>query len=249
MYSWVALGPEADRLDFVQQALSLAIVNNSDVPTAAGPALRTAKSLYELSRRGSVAEAMAARRAARDAAIGASRGAASAARETAAKVIERTVLQVIAAAGVIIAQLKSALSTPQAIGLLVLIAALCVSLLVVTLLAGVRSARDGLNKELADLDQYRDSLSQDDIDSIKRAGVIGSARADLKNACTTAWLAYGLATVVALIAAGVLGFSSSAAESPKDHAPSPTPTEGSSPSTTPTSSSIPPASATLAPSP
>lgn len=201
MYRWVAMSPEIDRLYYVQQALTLAVVDVADVHTAAAPALRTARSLYELSRRNSVAEVMAARRSAREIALAASRSAATQARESSAKTVERTVLQLIAATGVIIAQLQKALSPWQSAGLLATLGALCVLFALVTDCVTLRSARSGLDSELEDLDQYRDSLSTEDVTEIKTAGTIAAAKSDLSRARWVAWLTNGIAGVILVVVA------------------------------------------------
>jgi hypothetical protein len=203
LYRWVATSPEIDRLYFTQQALTLAVVTAADVQSAAEPALRTAKSLYDLSRRNSVAEVMAARRSAREIALAASRSAATQARESASKAVERTVLQVAAAAAVIIAQVQKALSPGQAAGLLALIAGLCVLSLVVTETVTLHSARTGLTRELEDLDRYRDSLSEEDVADTKKVGAITAAKVDLSRARATIWLTFGLAAIVLIIVAVV----------------------------------------------
>ena len=158
IYKWVAESTEVDRVYFVQQALSLALVTDRDILTAPKPALRTAKSLYDLSRRGLVTETMAARRSARESALSTSRGAATLARDTVGKATERALVQVVAIAAIVVAHVQDAFSRNEAGVLLLLVASLCVGSWAVTEFVTLRSADEGLASELDDLDQYRDSL-------------------------------------------------------------------------------------------
>ena len=242
LYRWVATSPEIDRLYFAQQAITLAVVSPADATTAAEPALRTAKSLYDLSRRHSVAEVMSARRSAREIALAASRSAASQARESAAKAVERTVIQVAAAAGVVIAQLQKGLSAGQAAGLIGLIGFLCLVTALVTDWVSLHSARTGLDKELEDLDRYRDSLSEEDVDDLKTVGAITAAKSDLRRARVTTWLAFGLAVLALVIAAFVINGGS---DKKDDKPESPVPTNTM---TTPTPTTAPSRTTSEAPS-
>lgn len=229
LYRWVAESTEADRVYFAQQALSLALVTANDALTAPRPALRTAKSLYDLSRRGLVTETMAARRSARDNALATGRAAATLARDTVGKATERAVVQVVAIAAIVVARVQDALTTNQAGLLLLLVAALCAGSLAVTHLVTLKSAQDGLDAELTDLDQYRDSLSEDDVRAIKDTGAIKSAQADLDRSRKSVSWTYGLATAAAVIAALVIWCPESEDPAPGTPSPDPTPAERTTP--------------------
>lgn len=228
MYRWVATSPEIDRLYFAQQALTLAIVTPEDISSAPEPALRTARSLYDLSRQNAVSEVMAARRSARETALSASRSAATQAREAASKSVERTIVQVVAAAAVVVAQLQDAVSAKQAACLLALLATLCALAAIATDFVILRSARNGLDHELRDLKRYRDTLSKDDVRSAKRTGAVRAARADLRRARLTSWVVYGAAAVALSVAAVVVVNLGMAHPQPVERAPS-----SNSPTTTP----------------
>lgn len=201
LYSWVAAGVDGERLDFAQQALSLAVIDSKDLDSAAVPALGTARSLYELSRKGAVAEALATRRAARDAAAAAGRAAAVTARDTAGKSVERVTVQLVAAVGVLVAHWREALTVSQARWLLGLILLICVATLVLTVRVTLRSASRGLDDELTDLDYAREALSGEEIAKIKASGAVTAARSDISRAKATAWTAFAMATVLVMIAA------------------------------------------------
>lgn len=200
LFDWATSGSDPGRLEAVRQAASLALVTDRDLPTAAAPALRTARSLHELSRRGSVGEALAARRAARDAALGAARQAADAARQAAGKAVERVVLQAGALGAVVLARAGGLLGAELAIALALLVAALTAVAWAVTARVELPSAKRGLQAQLEDLQQYRDTLSQDDIDAVKglKAGI--AAAADLAASRKAVHLVYGASLALSIIA-------------------------------------------------
>jgi len=96
-------------MEFARQALSLAIIDANDVDSAATPALGTARSLYQISQQGSIAQALQARRTALETTWAASKTAASSAREFASKATERTIVQIGVVAGILVAQVREAL--------------------------------------------------------------------------------------------------------------------------------------------
>lgn len=213
LFAWATGGSDPGRLEAARQAASLALVSERDLPIAAGPALRTARSLYELSRRGAVGEALAARRAARDAALSAARQAAAAARQAAGKAVERVVLQAGALAAVVLARAGGLAGTTLAVALAIVVAALAAIAWAVTVRVELPSAEQGLQAEMDDLEQYRDTLSQDDIESVRglKSGV--TAAADLKASRIAVHAVYGtglalslaVAVVVALIGLNAAG--------------------------------------------
>lgn len=203
LYRWVALSPEVDRLYFAEQALTLAVVNQEDIPTSAGPAYRTALSLYQLSRQNSVAEVMTSRRSAREVALAAARSAAGHARDACGKAVERVVVQAIAAAGLLVARFQASLPASLTAGLLFLVVGICLVSAYVTEHVTLRSAEQGLRKELEDLDQFRDSLSEADLLAIRGGGAITAARDDLNRTKATARSTY-LGTAIVAGMAGVL---------------------------------------------
>jgi len=200
LYVWAANGDDPSRREAVEQAASLAITQGQDLATAASPALRTARSLYELARRGAVSEALATRRSAREAALAAARGAADAARDAAGKSIERTLVQIAAVVGVALTDLTNVISPDQAIVLLSLVGLLSVVFLIVTTCFSLRSASAGLAAELKDLDQYREALASDDLDTIRGAATIAQSRSGLKAARLIVIVIYGVSVLAACVA-------------------------------------------------
>jgi hypothetical protein len=85
LWNWIIETTDHDRRYALQQAASLAIFNSADLGTAASPVLRTAKSIYDLARRGAVAEAVATRRTVRISAIDAAAKASEVARGAGAR--------------------------------------------------------------------------------------------------------------------------------------------------------------------
>lgn len=202
LYRWSSQGNDPARLEAARQAASLALVDQRDLATAAGPALRTARSLYELSRRGAIGEALAARRSARDAALGAARQAATAARQASGKAIERVLVQTAALAAVLLTHAGSVIGTGIAAVLIGAIAIVAAGSWAVTIKVELPSAEDGLKGELDDLNQYRDTLSQDDVDAIQSLQTTIAACRDLRAARRAVNYVYA-ATLVGALASAV----------------------------------------------
>jgi hypothetical protein len=201
LYKWASSGISPARDESVQQAISLAVVIPTDLSTAARPALRTAKLLFGLAQRGVVAEAMGARRAARAAAAESARRTAQAARDAAGKAVDRALLQVVAAAGIVLSEASNLINQRFALILLSVVVVLALGSLIVALHVELPSARGGLEAELADLGQYRDTLSSDEIEGVSRGEAVTAAGTDLRRARLTVIIVYSLA-ILMLAAAG-----------------------------------------------
>jgi len=234
LYRWATSAADPALTESAVHAATLAIVTLADLDTAATPALRTAKSLYELSRRGAVTEALATRRSARAVTTTAARAAAEAARTVASKATERALLQAVAATAVILSNSANIIGrAPAALVLLLIIAFTSVSLWV-----GVRQdlpvATATLDAELLDLEQYREALAAADIEQIKKLETITVARDQLTRARNTTVRVY-LVTIVAIAAVGgglIVSHQTPKANPLPATTPSPTPT-GSSPASAP----------------
>ena len=179
LYQWATASDDPARRDSLEHALSLAVSSSSDVPTAAAPALRTARSLYELARRGAVAEALASRRAAREAVIGSAHDATDTARDAAGKSIERTLVQIGALVGVVITYLTNTVSRVTAITLLSILGVLALTFLLVTERFSLKSAETILTADLSDLDQYREALGTEDIAAIKDGMIVAATKSEI----------------------------------------------------------------------
>lgn len=200
LYEWAAAGNDPARQEALQHAASLAVSSAADLGSGAVPALRTARSLYELSRRTAISEALTASRSAREATLNAARQAADTARQSAGKTVERALLQVAAAVAIVLSNATNLLGRGPAFFLLLLVAALSVTSLVVALRVELPSADQALTAELQDLDQYRDVLASDDITAVRGIHTVATARADLRRARkATASVYIGSAAAVLLI--------------------------------------------------
>jgi hypothetical protein len=204
LYRWAATGNDPARQEALQHATSLAISSAADLASGAAPALRTARTLYELSRRTAISEALAASRSARDSALNAARQAADAARNTAGKTVERALLQVAAAVGVVLSNATNLLGRGPAAVLLVVLASLPIASLIIAREVELRSAADTLTAELKDLDQYRDVLASHDIAALRQINAVDSARRDLASARTTSLAVYLASAAAVLLVGGAL---------------------------------------------
>jgi hypothetical protein len=201
LFSWATADADVARREAVQHAISLAVTRPDDLDSAAEPVLRTAKSLHELARRGAVAETLATRRSAREAAMAAGRAAAQAAREAATKAVERSITQTVAAGALVLARTEDLIKPEVARNLLFLIAAIVTVAAVVSAVVEIPSGRNILGSFDADLEQYREALSEDDIKAIRNADSLRRAKRDLLKAQITATVLYAGVLVAVLVLA------------------------------------------------
>lgn len=216
---WATASGEPSRADAVQQAISFAVRSPADLAGAAEPVLRTARSLYELAGRGLISEALAARRASRDSAVTAARAAASTARDVATKAVERTLALVIAASVALFANSQKFVSNGTSYAIILALAAIAAAALLVALLVDTRSGSGVLKAFDLDVEQYRDTLSEDDIQATKNLRALTNAHDDLRRARRAACIVYG-----AVIATVAIGGSIVIASQQTAPAPAPVPT-------------------------
>lgn len=197
-WRWATASSDPARREAVQQAVTLAIRDQADVPTAPLPVLRTARYLYRTSQQRLVGEALAARRGARDAAVAAGRTAAETARTVARKTFDRVAVQIAAAVGVLIAN-KQALVDQQTAQLITGAILLLLMLMFVTSLAfEYPAARAELDAAHADLEAYRETLPQEEIDEIQQSkSALDAIRQIERSRDWTALLATGAMLLVA----------------------------------------------------
>lgn len=201
LWDWAVESPAASRREALQQAISLAVQKDGDLPGASGPILRTAKYLLRISEQGLVAEALAARRAARDAATKAAQSAADTSRDVARKTADRMVIQLGAAAGVLLANRQALITESTALLLLWLVLGLLGVTSVVAFFVELKGAREALDAVGTDLEMYRETLTDDDIVTIRNMHVVGDSRIQLARATRIVyWL---LATAALGVAAAI----------------------------------------------
>lgn len=182
LYDWVAVDTGPDRLEAALHAVSLAIANPDDLMSAAVPALRTARSIHRLARRGVVAEALTARRAAREAGMEAGRAASASATEAASKARDRTLLQVLGAAGVVVGGATEALTPALAdalLGVLVLVVLVVLAIALLVDIPGAQAALDGFDQDVL---LYRETLCSEDIAEIRKMKSIDMAKTQIRKA-------------------------------------------------------------------
>lgn len=221
LFTWATAAAEPVRDDVVQQAVTFAVRDLTDIPGAAGPVLRTARSLHELASRGAVAEALAARRAARDSAVASARAAATAAREVSAKSVERALALLIAAAVALAANGQRLLSTGAATTVIIAAASLALLALLVAERIELASGSRLLEAFDQDLEQFREALGQDDLTAIKQLSAMSAARVDLSRARRAIRAIY-VSVVLTVLIAGVVQLSGEDnSETPAPGSPSP----------------------------
>jgi len=201
---WATATGEPSRADAIQQAITFAIRSSTDLASAATPVLRTARSLYELAGRGLISEALAARRSARDSAVTAARAAATAARDVATKSVERTLALVVAAAVALFANARKFIDDGTSYAIIAALAIIGAAALAIAWLVDTRSGESVLDAFDADVELYRDTLSEDDIQATKGLAALAKAREDLKRARMTASLVYGSVILTVLLGGSII---------------------------------------------
>lgn len=201
LHAWTTAQADMVRFDAAQRAITFAVKDESDLAAAAEPALRTARSLYEIASRGIVAEALAAKRAAREAAATAAQNAAATAREALGKATERNLALLVAAAVPLFASLQKVLDwqvTAIALGFL---SAFLVTACIFVIRVDIRSARGMITALKEDLNQYREALSEEDLQSIHDMQVLEEASTDVERSEHAIKSIYTVAAVLTSVAA------------------------------------------------
>lgn len=202
LFAWATAVVDPARDDALHQAVTFAVRDAADLEGAAAAVLRTARSLHELAGRGAVAEALAARRGARESAITVARAAALSARDVAARAVERTLALLVAGALAVFANGRDLLSTDAAVAVVVAAAALAVVALAVADRVELESGSRLLNAFDKDIELYREALSVDDLAAVRNLEAVKAARTDLSRSRTSIRCVYG--GVAALILVGGL---------------------------------------------
>lgn len=238
LYVWATASADPVRADVVQQAVTFAIRDQTDVPGAAAPVLRTARSLHELASRGAVAEALAARRGAREAAVTAARAAATSASDAASSSVERSLALLLAVILALLAHGQALLSTAAAGAAVVVVALISLLFLWVADRVELESGRTLLDAFDDDVQLYREALGEDDLAAVKNLAALGAARADLRRVQTLVRVIYGGLAVVVLVGGTLLLQNDHGAGSAKPN-PTPTPSVSVPATPRPTTSSTP----------
>lgn len=194
-WRWATASREMTRWDAVQHAASLALFGPDDFSTAGAAALRTAKSVYEVGRKGVFSELLASRRSAREAALSTAHKAADSAQTVASKALERVVVQAGAAAGILIANNRDLLNDLVVLRLLELIAA---AMILTALLAVVdfRSAFASIAAFKKDIALYRDALSDEDVKDIVGSQGLHQALRHTKHSAMVCGLLFGVSFLI-----------------------------------------------------
>lgn len=203
LWEWSGSGQDVMRVDAAQRATTLAVVTADDLPRAADAVLRTARTLYEIAARGVIAEALNARRSGREAAANAARAAAGTAREAATKATERSLALMAAAAGVVFAALSKVVDWQVAVAALAVLSLFLVGTSIIALRVDFQSATESLSAFDSDVDQYREALSGDDIQSLKQLEVLSVAKNIVRRARVATLAVYWASAVLAILFAGL----------------------------------------------
>ncbi len=185
LFDWAGLADDPAKHEAVQQAASLTLTDTGSFAGAATFIHRTARSTYEVARRNVVAEALATRRTARSSAIGVALESAKLAREIVTKSVERTFLQIVAAVGLVIANAKDVLGNPVTAALFLLLVLLMLLSWLISYRLELASASDTIASVSADLQEYRDSLSEEDVAAIRNMQTIAQAAKRIRSAKRT----------------------------------------------------------------
>jgi hypothetical protein len=217
LWRWAIRGDDTSRRDAAQQAVTLTVRDAPDLAGAAPRVLSAARFLHQASQRGLLAEALAARRSARDAATTAAETAADTARSVARSTFDRVLVQVAAAAGLLVAAQDGLLKKNVALALALAVGALLIGTAANAFLSDYKSARTALTAFSTDLTTYGDALTPEDIIEISQMSALADARDAIGRAKTaTCWtLVVSGLVVAALLTATVV--SAPSARTPASH--------------------------------
>jgi hypothetical protein len=239
IWKWVTESGEPARRHSVTQAASLQVEDVSDLFDRATSILDSAQFLYELTQRGLVQEALAARRAARDSAVSAGRDAADRAKSAARSVVDRTLVVIGASTGVVLASKGELLNTSVALGLLLLAFALTIGAALLAFHFELPAARRVVEVFREEIGLNTEVLLPRDIEAILRLPSLADGATQVSRARRTTAAVIGVAILSIVCLGGLIVWSSgspSTKPEPATSAPEPSTASSSSVATPPTSS-------------
>ena len=206
LWNWTAVASQPGRRHAVLQATTLQIDDLKDLYQRSGSILDTGQFLFSIAQSGLVQEALAARRAARDAALLAGSAAGDQARAGARSAVDRVLVVIGAAIGIVFANEGGLIDRPVAFGLLGLAAALAIGALLMALHLDLPGAEASVEVFKNDLETRTEVLMPGDIDSIRRLpsltkGIEDVARA--RKACFVIAISALLSIAVAATVVGI----------------------------------------------
>ena len=206
LWNWTSVATQPGRRYAVLQAITLQIDDLKDLYSRSGSILDTAQFLFSIAQSGLVQEALAARRAARDAALQAGSSAGDQARASARSAVDRVLVVVGAAIGIVLANEGGLIDRPVAFSLLGLAAVLTIGALLMAFHLDLPGAEASVLMFKDDLGTRTEVLLPSDIESIRqlpslRKGLEDVARA--RKACFAIAVAALLSLVVATIVVGM----------------------------------------------
>lgn len=205
LWEWATATTDPARREAVQQAVSLSIRDERDLPQGFSPVLRTARYLLRISQQGIIAEALATRRTAREAAFTVARDSAESARSALRKTFDRILIQLGAAGGVLLANHQALIDQAATRALLVAILILIAFTALGAFIIDYPSVARALGAFDKDLDHYRDALPDEDLADIRNMASLSDAKSQIQRsriAAGTLLAVAGIAVVIALCAVG-----------------------------------------------
>jgi hypothetical protein len=182
LWEWSVATTDPARREALQQSVSLVVREPTALERSPERVLRTAKYLLRLAKQGTVAEALAIRRAARQAAMDAARTMAEASRTATRGVVDRVIAQLIGAFGVLLANRAELINGTVARWLLIALLGLTAATAVMAFAFEFPSSSAGLGAFEQDLEGYSDTLIEEDINHIKAMASLAAARRQLSKA-------------------------------------------------------------------
>ncbi len=207
LYRWTFSQQDPARVEAVRQSASLTLAEDTSFADSAATVHRTAESIYTVSQKGAIAEAMATRRAARQAALTVATDVSKAARESSGKSVDKMILQLGAGTAIVIVNAKDLVSTPVAVAVLVTLVFVAFASWLVSAKVEIESSEDALRAISVDLLHYRESLSRQDVDLVRNMQMMISSRkyvARAKKLVLIFPVVVALAAIIAIVAILIL---------------------------------------------
>lgn len=203
LWSWAVSSPGMDRREALERAITLSVFREDDLRQAPS-ILKNARWFLDLTQRDAVTEALATRRQVREAALSTAAAVASRTADASSKAFDRVAVQIAAAIAIIFAQYKSVLDVVSAgrflaavVGLLIISGVLSVGL-------DFRFIANGLGAFKQDLQVYRETLSDEDVEAVTTLSSLTQAALQNRRRWVAAVALHIIAIAAVLAATGVI---------------------------------------------
>jgi hypothetical protein len=182
LWRWAVDTTDSLRREAIQRAISLAVQEARDLSGASAAVFRTARSLESLAKQGPIAEALATRRAAKEAVMALARASGDQVQAASRSLVDRVLALLAGGLAVVLAYQEDLVRKEVSLLLLGGMIVLGLVVAVITMFFEYPALRRSLAAVSSDLQTYRDTLVQEEIDALGRLAAVSSAQTTLNRA-------------------------------------------------------------------